>query len=199
MPRAPTRPAPRPTARGRGSSAERRSFAWLTSTTVQVDALSVHRGGQQAGWELSWKITESPLIVVAPHGGSIELRTSEIATAIADGRHTECHFKGRLPAGNYPRLHVTSTNWDVEECLILIRQRPHALSIHGTAKPGRVVYVGGRDTVKGAALTAALRAQGFQAEAAPDDIAGLSTANFVNKDADGARVTGWRTRPRRCP
>ncbi|MGN9812013.1 poly-gamma-glutamate hydrolase family protein [Micromonospora sp. BQ11] len=142
----------------------------------------------QAGWELSWKITESPLIVVAPHGGSIELRTSEIATAVAAGTHTECHFKGKLPTGNYPRLHVTSTNWDVEECLILIRQRPHALSIHGTAKPGRIVYVGGRDTVKGAALTAALRARGFQAEPAPDDIAGLSTANFVNKDADGAGV-----------
>ncbi|MGC5330607.1 poly-gamma-glutamate hydrolase family protein [Micromonospora sp. DT62] len=141
-------------------------------------------------YELSWKITNSPLIVVAPHGGSIESRTSEIANAIAGTDHTQCQFKGLLPAGqNFPRLHVTSENWDVEECLILIGQRTHALSVHGTAKAGKVVYIGGRDTATGVELATALRAAGFSVvQPAPADIAGTSTANFVNKDADGAGV-----------
>ncbi|WP_173066370.1 poly-gamma-glutamate hydrolase family protein [Phytohabitans houttuyneae] len=60
-------------------------------------------------YELTWTITGSPLIVVAPHGGAIEPRTSEIAAAIAGAEHTQCQFKGKLPAGqNHPRLHVTS-------------------------------------------------------------------------------------------
>ncbi len=140
-------------------------------------------------YELSWKITSSPLIVIAPHGGGIELRTSEIAEAIAGVDHTQCQFKGKLPAGQNQRLHVTSTNWDTAECLILIRQRTHALSVHGTSKAGKIAYIGGRDTATGVELAAALRAAGFSVvQPAPSDIAGTSVDNFVNQDADGAGV-----------
>jgi phage replication-related protein YjqB (UPF0714/DUF867 family) len=84
---------------------------------------------------------------------------------------------------------VTSENWDTEECLILIRQRPHALSIHGAAKPGEIAFIGGRDTATGAELATALRSAGFSVQQpAPADIAGTSIDNFVNKDADGAGV-----------
>ena len=142
-----------------------------------------------AAYELTWTITASPLIVIAPHGGGIELRTSEIASAIAGREHTQCQFKGKLPSGNYPRLHVTSEHWDVEECLILIGQRTHALSVHGTSKPGRIVYIGGRDTATGAGLATALRAAGFTVvQPAPPDIAGTSADNFVNKDSDSVGV-----------
>ena len=140
-------------------------------------------------YAVSTTITGSPLIVVAPHGGGIEVRTSEIVKSIALTDHSQCHFKGLLPAGNHPRLHVTSEHWDLEECLILIRQRPHALSIHGFKDDqNRLVYVGGRDTVTGAKVTAALTAAGFKVEAAPGHLAGTSPDNFVNKDADGMGV-----------
>jgi phage replication-related protein YjqB (UPF0714/DUF867 family) len=155
-------------------------------------AMTALREVEQEGvaFDLTWTITDSPLIVIAPHGGAIELRTSEIAAAIAGSEHSQCHFKGKLPAGqNYPRLHVTSEHWDVEECLILIGQRTHALSVHGTSKPGAIVYIGGRDTATGVALAAALRMAGFTVvRPAPADIAGTSVDNFVNKDADGAGV-----------
>ncbi|MEU6073313.1 poly-gamma-glutamate hydrolase family protein [Micromonospora sp. NPDC047074] len=161
-------------------------------SVTEYPSMTALRKVEQAGvaYELSWKITSSPLIVVAPHGGAIESRTSEIASAIAGTNHTQCQFKGMLPAGqNFPRLHVTSENWDVEECLILIAQRTHALSVHGTSKAGKVVYIGGRDTATGAELATALSAAGFSVvQPAPADIAGTSTANFVNKDADGAGV-----------
>ncbi|MEV4479539.1 poly-gamma-glutamate hydrolase family protein [Micromonospora coxensis] len=141
-------------------------------------------------YDLTWTVTGSPLIVVAPHGGAIEPRTSEIASAIAGAEHTQCQFKGMLPAGqNFPRLHVTSTNWDVEECLILIRQRTHALSVHGMAGSDKTVHIGGRDTATGAELATALRAAGFTVvQPATGDVAGTLPENFVNKDADGAGV-----------
>ncbi len=140
------------------------------------------------GYELSWTITTSPLIVIAPHGGAIEERTSEIASEIAGTDHTQCHFKGRLPADNR-RLHVTSERWDVEECLILIAQRRHALSIHGTGLSGRAVHIGGLDTETGARLATALRGKGFSViQPASGGIAGTSPQNFVNRDADRSGV-----------
>lgn len=166
--------------------------AATVGTVAEYPSMTALRKVEQAGvaYDLTWAITDSPLIVIAPHGGAIESRTSEIASAIAGTDHTQCQFKGKLPAGqNFPRLHVTSEHWDVEECLILIRQRTHALSIHGTAKKDKVVYIGGRDTATGAELATTLRDAGFAVvQPAPADIAGTSIDNFVNKDADGAGV-----------
>lgn len=178
--------------RPREAPAPRQQAAAPAGAVAEYPSMTALRKVEQAGvaYDLTWTITGSPLIVVAPHGGAIELRTSEIASAIAGADHTQCQFKGKLPAGqNFPRLHVTSEHWDVEECLILIRQRTHALSIHGTAKAGRIAYVGGRDTATGAEVAAALRAAGFSVvQPAPPDIAGTSPDNFVNKDADDAGV-----------
>lgn len=163
-----------------------------SGTVLEYPSMTALRKVEQAdAYDLTWTITESPMIVVAPHGGAIEPRTSEIASALAGTEHTQCQFKGKLPAGqNFPRLHVTSVNWDVEECLILIRQRTHALSIHGMAGSDRTVHIGGLDSTKGAQLAAALTAiDGITVVyPATGDVAGTSVNNFVNKDADGAGV-----------
>lgn len=162
----------------------------IPGTVGEYPSITALRKVEKAdAYEVVVKITRSPLIVVAPHGGSIELSTSDIAKAIAGEEHTQCQFNGRLPSGNFPRLHVTSEHWDLEECLILIGQRTHALSIHGTTRAGKIVYIGGRDTDTGAKLAAALGAAGFEVvQPAPGDIAGTSPDNFVNKDADGQGV-----------
>jgi len=176
----------------RQREAAQQTAAPTPGTVAEYPSMTALRKVEKEGvaYDLTWTITSSPLIVVAPHGGAIEARTSEIASAIAGTEHTQCQFKGKLPAGqNNPRLHVTSEHWDVEECLILIAQRTHALSIHGTAKADKVVYIGGRDSTTGVALAGALRAAGFTVvQPAPADIAGTSIDNFVNKDADGAGV-----------
>ncbi|MEV6812975.1 poly-gamma-glutamate hydrolase family protein [Micromonospora sp. NPDC051296] len=175
-----------------GQTPQQQAAEAVSGTVGEYPSMTALRKVEQEGvaFDLTWTITNSPLIVVAPHGGAIELRTSEITSAIAGTEHTQCQFKGKLPAGhNFPRLHVTSERWDVEECLILIGQRTHALSIHGTSKASKIAYVGGRDTAAGVELATALRAAGFTVvQPAPADIAGTSVNNFVNKDADGAGV-----------
>jgi phage replication-related protein YjqB (UPF0714/DUF867 family) len=195
---------------GYGLAGDRREPAQqplaAAGTVAEYPSMTALRKVEKAGvaYDLAWTITNSPLVVIAPHGGAIELRTSEITSAIAgvkidgtplddppsDGtQHAQCQFMGKLPAGQNGRLHVTSEHWDVEECLILIGQRTHALSIHGANKPDKVAYIGGRDTATGAELATALRAAGFTVvQPAPADIAGTSVDNFVNKDADGAGV-----------
>ncbi|OJF15289.1 poly-gamma-glutamate hydrolase family protein [Couchioplanes caeruleus] len=180
---------------GTQAAAQRRVAA--PGKVAEYPSMTALRMVEQSGtaYDLNWTVTRSPLIVVAPHGGNIEVRTSEIAAAIAGNDHTQCQFRGKLPAGQNARLHVTSENWDVKECLILIGQRTHALSIHGTAKEGKKVYIGGRDTTTGAELETALRTAGFDVvRPAPADIGGTSPDNFVNKDADGAGVQFELTR-----
>ncbi|MCA2217157.1 poly-gamma-glutamate hydrolase family protein [Jidongwangia harbinensis] len=172
-------------------SPEPRATGAVPGTVAEYPSMTALRKVEKAdAYQIAIEITDSPLIVVAPHGGAIEIRTSEIAQAVAGTDHTQCHFQGRLPAGkNFPRLHVTSEHWDLEECLILIRQRTHALSVHGTKREGRTVFIGGRDTDTGARLATALRTAGFTVvQPAPADIAGTSPDNFVNKDSDGQGV-----------
>lgn len=142
---------------------------------------------KSTAYRLDWTVTASPLIVVAPHGGGIEPGTSELAAEIAERQHTLCQFEGKLSSGNR-RLHVTSERWDVEECLILIRQRTHALSIHGAQGDAPVVYIGGLDTDRIVLVTAALRAASFVVEPAPAGMSGKSPDNFVNTDADSMGV-----------
>ncbi|MFI5494253.1 poly-gamma-glutamate hydrolase family protein [Actinoplanes sp. NPDC051859] len=189
-----TRPAPAPQA-----AAPVPQAAAPAAGVAEYPSMTALRKVEKSGvaYDLSWTVTDSPLIVVAPHGGDIEVGTSEIAAGIAGNdipaevvadRHTLCQFTGKLKSGN-SRLHVTSEHWDVEECLILIRQRTHALSIHGVKGSGKEVYIGGRDTTTGARLRKALEAKEFGAPlSVPGEIAGVSPDNFVNKDADGAGV-----------
>ncbi|SCG64773.1 poly-gamma-glutamate hydrolase family protein [Micromonospora coxensis] len=171
----------------------RQEVGTIPGSVAEYPSMTALRKVEKEGeaYDLTWTVTGSPLIVVAPHGGAIEPRTSEIASAIAGAEHTQCQFKGTLPAGqNFPRLHVTSTNWDVEECLILIRQRTHALSIHGMAGSDKTVHIGGRDAATGAELAAALGAiDGINVVyPATGNVAGTLPENFVNKDADGQGV-----------
>ena len=159
-----------------------------SATVLEYPSMTALRKVEKSdAYALSWTITASPLIVVAPHGGGIEPGTSEIAAEVAGPAHTLCRFEGKLPTGNR-RMHVTSEHWDVEECLILIRQRTHALSIHGAQGASPIVYIGGLDTTKIDQLTTALRAASFVVEPAPAGMNGKSPDNFVNKDADSQGV-----------
>ena len=51
---------------------------------------------------------ESPIAILAPHGGGIEAGTSEIARAVAGSEFNLYLFEGIRPAGNYDALHLTS-------------------------------------------------------------------------------------------
>jgi len=73
----------------------------------------------------------SRVAVVAPHGGRIEPRTSEIARAIAADEFNLYLFEGIRSSKNYTALHLTSHFFDEPECLVLIAQSPFVVAIHG--------------------------------------------------------------------
>jgi len=87
----------------------------------------------------------SPVAIIAPHGGKIEPRTSEIARAIAGDDFSLYLFEGLLADDNYTRLHVTSHNFDEPRCVALISECDTVVAIHGCDNSHHAVLLGGRD------------------------------------------------------
>lgn len=88
---------------------------------------------------------ESLILVVAPHGGSIERRTSHIATAIAGAEYSYYLFEGLDPSGSFDDLHITSHRFDEPTCMRMIADVHSVVTIHGCAGKNKEVLIGGLD------------------------------------------------------
>jgi phage replication-related protein YjqB (UPF0714/DUF867 family) len=84
----------------------------------------------------------SGIAVVAIHGGGIEPGTTEIAEAVAGGRHAFYTFSGIKPSGN-ACLHITSRHFNEPRALCLVQRAFTVVSIHGCGDAEPVVFVGG--------------------------------------------------------
>jgi phage replication-related protein YjqB (UPF0714/DUF867 family) len=101
-------------------------------------------------------------IVIAPHGGKIELATSAIAVAVAADAYGSYCFEGLKTRGNAD-LHITSTNFDEPRCLKLISRCDVVVAVHGLAGIQEFIDIGGRDAQLRNLIRANLREAGFQA------------------------------------
>ena len=89
---------------------------------------------------------KSEVAVVAPHGGRIEGRTSEIARLIAGEQHALYLFEGLRPTGdNFDCLHLGSHRFDEPRALDLISGCHTVVAVHGYAAIGPDVLLGGLD------------------------------------------------------
>jgi len=129
-----------------------------------------------------------PVAVIAPHGGGIEDGTSEIATAIAGTWFNLYLLEGRRPSHNYRALHLTSHRFDEPECLALIADCSHVVSIHGCAGSGERVLLGGRDHELKQALADALDRRGIVSELTGHRFPAIHGDNIVNRGARGRGV-----------
>ncbi|MCM0677631.1 poly-gamma-glutamate hydrolase family protein [Micromonospora phytophila] len=156
--------------------------------------------------------------VLAPHGGDIEVGTSELCLAVA-GYHPETlapiaeassrydywMFEGLRSTDNR-LLHVTSTSCDDPQAEALCGGAVYSLSLHG-CKPGQAglpdtgqaVVVGGLDATLKAHLLQEYAAVGIPAldGAAFAELAGVSPRNIVNRNLSGAGAQLELTTPLR--
>jgi phage replication-related protein YjqB (UPF0714/DUF867 family) len=124
------------------------------------------------------------VVVVAPHGGGIEVGTSELVRGVAAERFSYYCFEGLKSHGN-DRLHLTSVNFDEPLARRLVERAATAMALHVCAADGPQIFVGGRDAEWKAASIAALRGAGFQALEDRSHHAGLDAANIVNAGRRG--------------
>jgi len=94
-------------------------------------------------------LRNSSFLIFTPHGGGIEPGTSEICKKIQSKTFSYYLFEGI--GNNCKRLHITSTNFDDENLLEMIRSHDYAVSIHGMndkvrKNVGGDIYIGGLNT-----------------------------------------------------
>ena len=121
----------------------------------------------------------SDVLVIAPHGGSIEPCTSALATAIAGEDYSLYCFEGLKPKDNH-ELHITSHHFDEPNALTLVAQSSIVLGIHG-CKGSKAIYVGGLDGEFVELLTAELKSAGLPAESTGHKYLAVEHRNICNR------------------
>lgn len=131
------------------------------------------------GWEVA---------ILAPHGGSIEAHTSDIARDMAGQDFNVYLFEGLLKAGNFAALHLSSHLFDEPDCLDLLSACRSVISVHGCGHAGEIVLMGGRDFTLRESIGAGLRALGVACDAAPAGLDATDPMNVCNRGRGGAGV-----------
>lgn len=142
-----------------------------------------------AGRDYSIDLTRraSPITIVAPHGGGLELGTSEIARAIA-AHHFSLYCFEAVAEDDTGILHLTSTRFDEPQAIKLIACSHTVVTIHGCADAAPVVFIGGLDRVLKRRLIEELQHAGFDAQDDNSHHAGSSPLNLCNRGKRGQGI-----------
>ena len=136
----------------------------------------------------SWRrvcrdVPTSNTLIIAPHGGDIEVGTSELASSVAGADHNLYCFEG-LNTRCFGDLHVTSHRFDDPIALGLAARAAIVLALHG-CKGDRSIYVGGRDAELVALLSARLVEAGFPAQSDNHAFPAIHPDNICNRGNRG--------------
>jgi phage replication-related protein YjqB (UPF0714/DUF867 family) len=143
------------------------------------------------GTDYRIRIVERPIsqvAIIAPHGGSIERRTSAIARAIAGEDFNPYLFEGLDEAGSFEVLHITSHRFDEPRCLRLIEPSNHVVAVHGSSGDEDAVMLGGLDSELIALFAAALEPLDVRVFTDDHPYPGTHEMNICNRGKAGCGV-----------
>ena len=127
------------------------------------------------------KTNVNHLAIIAPHGGSIERRTSDIARAIAGDRYPYYLFEGLDPNGSFDELHITSHRFDEPLCLNLVKTVDTVVAIHGCNGDQQEVLLGGLHTELKNKIAYYLREANLETELNKHKFQGRHQSNICNR------------------
>ena len=133
---------------------------------------------------------QSPVAIIAPHGGYIEPPTSRIARALAGDSFNLYCFEGVEKDRDHHELHITSHNFDEPiGCGIVARSRV-VVALHGRLDrhDPQAAWLGGLDVALRDRMAAALQRAGFQALTEGHMFPADQVANICNKGCLGKGV-----------
>ncbi len=132
---------------------------------------------------------QSPVAIIAPHGGRIEGGTSEAARQIAGLEHSYYLFEGQRPGrDNFEHLHLTSRFFDEPRCLALVTASDIVMAVHGYATDGPDVLIGGLDVQLKGRLQTALSEHGLTCLADGHPYPGTTPSNICNRGRRGRGI-----------
>ena len=139
-------------------------------------------------YRFNWRKGKTNSVIIAPHGGSIEPGTTEIADAIAGKDHSFYSFEGIKPTGNGD-LHITSTSFDEPHGVNLVRKSTNVLSLHGCSGEEEIAYIGGLDNELKGKIRDFLIQAGFKTgEHDNPELKGINKSNICNRGKKGQGV-----------
>jgi phage replication-related protein YjqB (UPF0714/DUF867 family) len=127
---------------------------------------------------------ESHVIVIAPHGGKIEVLTSEIAWRIAGSDFSYYSFTGARPDHNRD-LHITSHRFDEPRAVALVAKHQWVVAIHGCRGDMPRVLLGGLDLELVEDVSARLTCRDIDAQTVGHPFEGKELGNICNRGATG--------------
>ena len=131
----------------------------------------------------------SRVVVIAPHGGRIEGRTSDIARLIAGDEHGLYLFEGlRMTGDNFDCLHLASHRFDEPRALDLISSCDTVIAVHGYAAPGPDVLLGGLNERLKEQVGESLAAIGISCATDEHRFPGKHPRNICNRGRSGKGV-----------
>ena len=145
-------------------------------------------GGEIVDRDYNITVRERPqsgVLIVAPHGGSIEIGTTELAEIIAGDNYSLFAFNGLKLRGRNRDLHITSHHFDHPECVALAGRHAVVLGVHGCKGESSQVYVGGLDDELTTLLTARLQAAAVPVAPPGHRYPGRNPLNICNRGARG--------------
>ncbi|MGQ0656580.1 MAG: poly-gamma-glutamate hydrolase family protein [Chromatiales bacterium] len=134
------------------------------------------------------EVPDSPIAIVAPHGGGIERGTSQIASAIAGQRFNLYLFEGLKPRKNFDILHITSRRFDEPRCMALVARAETVITVHGCVGLDERVYIGGLDHALKARIASALVAHGVDGRLDGHPFPAHDPGNICNRGRRGRGV-----------
>jgi phage replication-related protein YjqB (UPF0714/DUF867 family) len=173
----------------------------LGSQTVAGECLADQRdrystyaelaASEVAGRDYNIRVVRRPnseIAIIAPHGGSIEHRTSDIATAIAGDDFNLYLFEGLDEQGSFDTLHLTSHRFDEPRCIELITHCSVVVAVHGFSSKQQEVMLGGLDEMLKRRIAQHMALVGVDIKADGHAYPGLHKKNICNRGGRGRGI-----------
>jgi len=131
-------------------------------------------------YRISMNNVGSKTTIIAPHGGKIEPRTSDIAKHIATEKYNYYCFEGIKTEDN-SCLHLTSHNFDEPNAVKLISNSDIVVAIHACTGNSGTVYLGGADQILKNRMADELETKGINISKDHPKFQGLNPNNICNQ------------------
>jgi len=126
------------------------------------------------------ELRDPRVLIMAPHGGTIEPTTAEIAEAIAGIDYSFYSFEGLKTDSRM--LHIESHLFDEPRALQAVQKADVVVTVHGQLnQKEEFVMVGGLNESLGSEITAQLKAASFQTRPPAEGLMGNDPMNICNR------------------
>jgi phage replication-related protein YjqB (UPF0714/DUF867 family) len=135
-------------------------------------------------YRLSFRDAGSRVTILAPHGGKIEPRTSDLAKRIAGQNYNFYCFEG-IKAKDNACLHITSHCFDEPGALELVSKSEVVVAVHACTGTAGLVHIGGLNKKLAEMIAKELQDRGIRVSRDHPRFQGSNPANICNRGATG--------------